>query len=208
MFQLTAQLSAFRLSRPLWLPFSLWVLRVLSGISMGILALAPAAHAAEKLVITYGPFNASLAVKDLETLVNTETVPGSLQFYLGLADLDPQMLRSLLSMELGASSEFMSDMLASESGSQLLSQMSQVIHLPPNRPQIQVLKSSDQRTTEPTEAENIEALRTALLDTTDDRRVTVLEVLQHYPTEKVYLDAVKLIRFANRLESEASSSAE
>lgn len=165
---------------------------------------APAACAAEKLVVAYGPLNAAVSIKDLETLVNTGDVPGSLRFYLNLAGLDPAMLRNLLSMELGASRDFMTGMLTSDSGEQLLAQMSQVVHLPPNRPDIQVLKSAEQDYRQPSEAENIEALRTALTKAADDRQVTVLEVLQSYPTEKVYLNAVKLIQFANSLESEAA----
>lgn len=164
------------------------------------------ADAAEKLVITYGPLNAAVAIEDLETLVTTEEVPDSLQFYLNLAGLDPATLRSLLSMELGASRDFMTGMLTSDSGEQLLAQMSQVVHLPPNRPEIQVLKSAEQNYTQPSEAENIAALRTALTKAADDRRVTVLEVLQAYPTEKVYLNAVRLIRFANSLQSEGTQS--
>jgi hypothetical protein len=159
-------------------------------------------QAAEKLVITYGPLSAGVSVQDLETLVNTDEVPGSLRFYLGLANLDPNLLRNVLNMELGASSDFMSDMLGSESGQQLLAQMSEVIHLPPARSDIQVLKSAESRSAQPSEADNVEALRTALVKAAGDRQVTVLEVLQHYPTQKVYVDADKLIRFANSLEAE------
>lgn len=159
-------------------------------------------QAAERLVITYGPLSAGVSVQDLETLVNTDEVPGSLRFYLGLANLDPNLLRSVLGMEIGASSDFMTGMLGSESGQQLLTQMSEVIHLPPNRPNIQVLKTAESRSAQPSEADNVEALRTALIKAASDRRVTVLEVLQHYPTQKVYVDAVKLIRFANSLETD------
>jgi hypothetical protein len=195
------------------LPFRLmncsWQFRAtfcLLSLLFAISTQAPSACAAEKLVVTYGPLNAAVSIKDLETLVNTGDVPGSLRFYLNLAGLDPAMLRNLLSMELGASRDFMTGMLASDSGEQLLAQMSQVVHLPPNRPEIQVLKSAEQNYTQPSEAENIAALRTALTKAADDRRVTVLEVLQAYPTEKVYLNAVRLIRFANSLQSEGTQS--
>jgi Alpha/beta hydrolase of unknown function (DUF1400) len=185
---------------------ALGLLGAIISAAIGTVAHVPSVQAAEKLVITYGPFNAALAIQDLETLVNTEEVPGSLRFYLGLADLDPDLLRNLLAMELGASSEFMSGMLESESGQQLLSQVSDVIHLPPNQPQIHVLKSAEPPSAQPSQTENIEALHTALLNAAADRRVTVLEVLQHYPAEKVYLDAAKLIRFANQLESDAAQA--
>lgn len=208
MLPLTMLRSTVSTPSPWKTRFAFGLLSTLIGVLISTILSTPAVNAAEKLVISYGPLNASVAIKDLETLVHTEEVPGSLRFYLGIANLDPDVLRSLLSMELGASSEFMTGMLESESGNQLLSQMSDVIHLPPNRPEIHVLKSTDQTYSEPTEADHIEALRTALLKAADDRRVTVLEVLQHYPTEKVYVDAVKLIRFANSLEPEAVEPAE
>lgn len=173
--------------------------------AIGILAHPLSAVAADKLVVTYGPLNATLAMADLETLVNTGEAPGSLRFYLNLAGLDPNVLRQVLTMELGASSNFMTEMLDSTSGQQLLTQISEVVHLPPNRPEIQVLKSSEQRYSDPSETENIAALKTALVEASGDRNVTVLEVLQHYPSEKVYVDAVKLIQFANSLQSPQSS---
>lgn len=173
--------------------------RLVSAGILGLLMLATPAYAAEKMVITYGPLRATLAVEDLATLVETGEASNSLKFYLNLAGLDPQVLRSLLAMELGASRDFMTGMLNSESGEHLLTQISEVVHLPPDRPAIQMLKSDSQGYREPLETENIEALRTALTEAAADRQVTVLDVLQHYPTEKVYVDAVKLIRFANRL---------
>nr|RNJ70075.1 MAG: alpha/beta hydrolase [Leptolyngbya sp. IPPAS B-1204] len=164
--------------------------------------------AAERLVITYGPLRAGVSVQDLETLVTTDEVPGSLRFYLGLAGLDPNLLRSVLSMKLGASSDFMTGMLDSDSGQQLLTQMSEVIHLPPARSEIQILKTAAPNREQPSEPDNVEALRTALIKAADDRQVTVLEVLQHYPSERVYVDAVKLIRFANSLEAQPTEAVE
>ncbi|MCU0524502.1 MAG: alpha/beta hydrolase [Elainella sp. Prado103] len=176
-------------------------------------------YASETLVVTYGLLQASLPIADLETLAETGETSSSLQFYLSLSGLDPLVLRNLLTMELGASSTFMDGLLNSESGNQLLSQMSEVIHLPPDRPTIQVLKS-ESPTPSPTidhqdtnqdanqdtnqdanQNANQDALRIALIQAASDRQVTLLEVLQQYPTSKVYLDAAKLIRFMNSLES-------
>lgn len=166
----------------------------------GFLFFGTPAAAAEKLVVTYGPLKAGLAIHELETLVDTGETSGSLRFYLGLAGLDPAMLRDVLTMELGASSDFMDGLLNSQSGDQLLAEMSEVIHLPPNRPAIQVLKSTEQSAQEPSETDHQAALKTALMAAAADRKVTVLEVLQQYPTEQVYVDADKLIRFANQLQ--------
>lgn len=170
----------------------------------GLILFGSPAVAAEKLFVTYGPFKAGFAIEDLETLVNTGEASGSLRFYLGLAGLDPAMLRDVLAMELGASADFMDGLLNSESGSQLLTQMSEVIHLPPDRPAIQMLKAPEQSDQEPSEADHQTALKTALVAAAADRNVTVLEVLQQYPTEQVYVDADKLIRFANQFQQASS----
>lgn len=177
---------------------------LLFGVVVGTVSFAPASQAAEKLVVTYGPFSAGFQIEDLETLVNTNEVPGSLRFYLNLASLDPNLLRNVLSMQIGASSNFVQGMLESESGEQLLAQMSEVIHLPPDRPAIQMLKSTGRSYSNPNETDNIAALKEALIRSADDRQVIVLEVLQNYPTERVYLNASKLISFMNSIEAEAA----
>jgi hypothetical protein len=133
-----------------------------------------------------------------------------------LANLDPELLKQVLAMELGASSQFMTGMLTSESGERLLQSISQVIHLPPERPAIQVLKSAEVQSSGQSSAQsaasseaadaNIAALRTALVAAAADRQVTILEVLQHYPTQKVYVDAAKLLKFAQSLETPAGDS--
>jgi hypothetical protein len=174
-------------------------------LSLGAVILVnPPAMAAETLVISYGPLNATLDIADLEALAQTGAVSGNLQFYLNLAGLDPALLRDVLKLELSANSQFMEDLLTSNSGNQLLAELSEVIHLPPNRPEIQVLKSADpQQYREPSADENQTALKQSLIKAADDRQLTILEVLQHYPTEQVYLDAAKLIELANSLDSKS-----
>lgn len=205
---------------PATLRFSVRCPAAILGLKVGLitslipLLLTPPAQAAEQLVITYGPLSAGLSIQDLATLVDTNEVPNSLKFYLDLANLDPSLLKSVLAMELGASSQFMSGMLTSESGERLLHEISQVIHLPPARPDIQVLKSAEVQPSADSQnsdsqnsnsqnpnSQNIAALRTALVEAANDRQVTVLEVLQHYPTQKVYVDVAKLLRFAHSLET-------
>ncbi|MBW4464819.1 MAG: alpha/beta hydrolase [Pegethrix bostrychoides GSE-TBD4-15B] len=159
------------------------------------------AQAAERLVITYGPLSAGVSIQDLQTLVDTHQAPGGLKFYLNLASIDPNLLRDVLMMNLAANQSFMNGMLDSGSGSRLLSEISQVVHLPPASPTIAALKTADSPDDDPSETENMAALKTALVKAAEDRQVTLLEVLQQYPTEKVYVDAVKLLQFTNSLES-------
>jgi len=183
-----------------------WIASTLLLYAASLLTQVMPAQAAEQLVITYGPLSAGVAIKDLQTLVETNQAPGMLKFYLNLASVDPNLLRNVLTMELGASSHFMTGMLNSSSGEQLLSEISQVVHLPPALPPMEALKTADSVADDPSESENIAALKTALVEAAADRRVTLLDVLQHYPTEKVYVNAVKLLQFANSLESQNPQS--
>lgn len=172
-----------------------------SGIGIiGLMTITPA-KAAENLVVTYGPLSATLDIDDMETLVDTHEAPDGLKFYLNLASLDPEVLRTVLAMEIGASGRFMQGMLASESGNHLLTQMSEVIHLPPDRPNIQMLKT-DEQSEAPTDTKNVAALREALVHSAHDRQVTVLEILQNYPTDRVYVNAGKLIRFMETIQDQ------
>lgn len=187
-----------------WSSPRLW--QLLGGLCLTagtVLATHSVADAAQTLVISYGPLNATVGIADLEALVQTGETSADLQFYLNLAGLDPNLIRDVLKMELGANTRFVEDLLNSNSGNQLLAEMSEVIHLPPNRPDIQVLKSSDQRYRDPSDSENQAALKLALMKAADDRQLTILEVLQHYPTQRVYLDAAKLIELANSFEAES-----
>ena len=185
-----------------------WLKSALLLGAVSLLVQAMPVQAAEQLVITYGPLSAGVAVKDLQTLVETNQAPGTLKFYLNLASLDPNLLRDVLTMELGASSHFMTGMLDSSSGERLLSEISQVVHLPPASQPMEALKTADLPLDDPSDAENMAALKTALVEAAADRRVTLLEVLQHYPTEQVYVDAVKLLEFANSLESQDLESSQ
>jgi Alpha/beta hydrolase of unknown function (DUF1400) len=175
-------------------------------LAAGSLFTAIPADAADTLVISYGPLNATVGIADLEKLAETGETSADLQFYLNLAGLDPNLIRDVLTLELGANTSFMEGLLTSDSGNQLLAEMSEVIHLPPNRPDIQVLKSSEQRYRDPSESENQAALKLALMKAADDRQITILEVLQHYPTSRVYLDAARLIELADSLQAESEQA--
>lgn len=186
--------------------FSAWQVFSSLLLTVGTVLATPAAQAADTLVISYGPLNATVGIADLEALVETGETSADLQFYLNLAGIDPNLIRDVLQMELGANTDFMEDLLSSDSGSQLLAELSEIIHLPPNRPDVQVLKSADQRYRDPSDSENQAALKLALMKAVDDRQLTILEVLKYYPTQRVYLDAAKLIELADSLQAEPEPS--
>lgn len=156
---------------------------LLWGIS-GVLVSASPAGAAEQLIVTYGAFQASFTVSDLEILANTGETPNSVDFYLELAGLTSEQFRSILTAEFDVSHSVLDDMLNTEGGEYLLSEVTQVIHTPSQQANIQALRSS------------------LVLAASDDQKVSLLELLQTYPTEQVFINGANLIQLANDLSVE------
>ncbi len=150
---------------------------------LAMLSFPSQAIAAETLVVTYGGFQASFDVADLEHLSATGEAPDSMQFYLGLANLEPEALQALLIQPFNVNVEFIEDMLAASSGQSLLNKVTQVLHTESG-------------------AGSESALRAALIHSTvDDGQLSLLEVLQNYPTDWVYLNGRNLIKLTEEIET-------
>lgn len=167
-----------------WLRFSTRAVGWLGGgslVVLGWLSTGELARAAEQMVVTYGAFTASFAIADLEMLATTGEVPESMDFYLGLANLPPEQLQAILNTEISITHALLDDLLNSEGGEYMLSELTQVVHTP-------------------SQQANIQALRSAfVLSASDDQRISLLEILQNYPTQQVYVNGAKLIQFAQVL---------
>lgn len=163
-------------------------LRGLVALLLGglVSALIPAssAGAAEQLIVAYGAFQASFAVSDLEILAKTGTVSNSVGFYLELAGITPAQFRSMLITEFDVSHHVLDKMLNTQGGEYLLSEVTQVIHTPSQQASIQALRSS------------------LVLSASDDQRVSLLELLQKYPTTQIHVNAASLMRLAADLSAE------
>lgn len=156
---------------------------MLGGIISALLPVG-AVGAAEQLVVTYGALQANFAVSDLEILANTGETSGSIEFYLGLAGLTSEQFRSMLTTPFDVSHNFLDDMLNTEGGEYFLSEVTQVIHTPSGQANIQALRSS------------------LVLAAHDDQQVTLLELLQKYPTQQVYVNGANLMQLAQELTEE------
>ena len=154
---------------------------------LSVMAFVPLAQGAERLKLRYGPFERSLPVSDLSTFVETGTPSPELDQYLRLAKQSPDQLREGLSFSIPASPRTLDRLLNSPMGEALLSEMSHYIHTSVHAPQGQV---------------NTQALRSAfLLSASDNQEVSLIEVLQHYPTPDVTVEGDKVLktyRNANR----------
>lgn len=154
---------------------------------LGTSAVTPLAatptSATKRLVLTFGSLAGSLSVKDLETFAATGQVPSSVSFYLNLANLQPEDFRKTITQEVQVSYKILDEALNSLLGEYLLFQVGQVIHTRSRRA-------------------NIQALRSALvLSAIGDNRISLLEFLQKYPNQQIYVNGVRLARIgrlANR----------
>jgi hypothetical protein len=132
----------------------------------------------KQLVFAYGPFRPSFSIDELTTFAETGAVPSSLDFYLRLANLKPKVLRSVLTREVSVEFGFLDSTLNSLLGEYALFQIGQIIHTR-------------------TRKANIQALRAGLvLSARTDNRFSLIEFLQNYPLQQVYVDGAKLASIA------------
>ncbi|HEY9662591.1 MAG TPA: alpha/beta hydrolase [Allocoleopsis sp.] len=150
---------------------------VLLGVGIGLGSALPT-HAAEDIVITYGPLGRSIAISDLEYLAETGETPAGLRWYLRVANVKPEAVQAVLTAKLPLDLVFIDKVLYSLPGEFALYELGQVIHTK-NR------------------VANIQALRSAVtLSVSDNGTITVLDFLKNYPTPQLYIDGVEAAKVA------------
>lgn len=150
---------------------------VLVGLGLGLASVVPA-QAAEDIVFTYGALGRSISIEDLAELAETGETPDSLRWYLDLADIEPEVLQTILSEELPLGLLTVDRILNSLPGEYALFQVGQVVSTRSGRANIQALRSA------------------VVLSVSEDNRITLLEFLQNYPTQQIYVDGVELAAVA------------
>ncbi|MBE9198108.1 MULTISPECIES: alpha/beta hydrolase [unclassified Nodularia (in: cyanobacteria)] len=148
--------------------------RALFLISTCLLFFHTAAFAAEQVVLKYGIFRESISVEELSTFAETGELSRSLRVNFALAQQDPNAIRPYLTTPVNIDLVILDRVLNSPIGNVILDELSQVIH-PPSR-------TADRQ-----------ALRAALvLSASEDGQVTLLEIIQNYPTTNVEVDGERL----------------
>ncbi len=148
----------------LWLPL-IWL-----GLNLG------QAHAAEEIVLKYKILQASISVSELATFAETGELSPALQKYLNLAGRDPQELRSALTKKVDVSPLLLDRVFNSFPGEILLDQVGQVIHTPSGQADRQALRAA------------------IVLSATSDSSLTLLEIMQNYPTSEIQVDGERLVQ--------------
>ncbi|MFM7447536.1 MAG: alpha/beta hydrolase [Leptolyngbyaceae cyanobacterium] len=143
--------------------------------SLGLALSGQVTVAAERVVINYGPLQDAIAVADLTDLAQSDKVSPTLAIYLNKANIRPEGVKTALTQSINVDLLTLDRILNSSLGEIVLDQLGEAIYTP-------------------TKNENRKALRSALiLSTSNDGKVSLLEVLQNYPTQEVHLDAKRLL---------------
>lgn len=149
--------------------------RYLLGSGIALLISAMPAGAAEGIRFRYGVMTRSLPVSSLRQLAETGQMTSTLQAYLRRADQDPQKVSKALTRPITVSPVQLDRLLNSPLGDPLLQELGEVIY-PPSR------------------QANRQALRAALImDASEDGQITILDTLEHYPTNMVEVDGEQLV---------------
>ena len=131
-----------------------------------------------------------MELTELEHLAATGEASDSMNFYLGLANLEPETLQGLLNQNFNVNVEFVEDIMTAPGGQEILARMTDVLH------------TESGEGSEP-------ALRATLVQSTvDDSQLSLLELLQNYPTNQVYLNSRNLIQLIEDFETLYSTQPE
>lgn len=141
---------------------------------VGILLFSSGAFAAETVVLKYRIFRESLSVKELKNFAQTSELSSALRVKFALARQDPKVVRQYLIEPVKVDLVLLDRVLNSRIGNLLLGQISQTIHTPSRRADRQALRSA------------------LILSASRDQEITLIEIIQNYPTSKVEVEGDNL----------------
>ncbi len=142
-----------------------------------------AAEAAEQVLLRYRGFSRTVAVEDLAILAESGEAPEELASLLDAAGQQPAELRSLLVDELTASPVLLDKALNSRPGEWMLDGLGDAVHPPSGEASRQALRAA------------------IVLSAADDNTITLLEILENYPTREVVLEVEQIQSAYNRLSA-------
>ena len=139
------------------------------------------ALASEEVIFTYGAITQSVPLEELKTFAETGETSSSIDFLLSHAKQNPFLLRWILKQEFPANTKLVSDLFNTMPGEYVLSQTGNVVG------------SKSKRA-------NVTALRGSLIrSASDNGLVSLIELLENYPTQQVYVNGKILARVRENL---------
>ena len=143
---------------------------VMFVVGSAILFCEQKAIASEKVIFKYSGATQSVSLEELQTFAKTGETSSALEFLLNFGKQNPFIIRWVLNQQFPANTKLIYDLLNTAPGEFALSQTSTV------------LSAKSERA-------NVKALRGALIKSaSDDNLISLIELLENYPTKEVYVD--------------------
>jgi len=140
---------------------------------------APQTLASEKVIFKYSGATQSIELEELQTFAKTGEMSSALDFLMDFGNQNPFMIRWILTQKFPADTKLIYDLLNTAPGEYVLSQTGTIVGAK-------------------TEKANITALRGALIaSANDDNLISLMELIEEYPTKEVYVDG-KILADAQR----------
>lgn len=142
------------------------------------------AIAAEQVVLKYHVLRETISVEELSTFAQTGEISRRLRVNLALARQDLKLIRKYLTEPVQVNPILLDRLLNSPVGNVFLDEISQVIHTPSRKADRQALRAA------------------LVLSARQDRTITLIEILENYPTQVVEVEGDRLediSRFLRRL---------
>jgi hypothetical protein len=156
---------------------------IILGVLAGVMISHERAIATSKIVIDIaGPIKASIKVKDLRLFAETGETTKTISQAIGISKVNPNTIRGLMKLEVGANVDNLTKVLYSNLGLNLTQGVAEVVTTRHNY-------------------ESDKALRSAIiLAAADDNRVSVLEILEKYPTAEMHIDVGKINKIVEKVK--------
>ncbi len=151
--------------------------------SLAVSVISDKVLAAEIVTFEYGIASHSVSIQELENFVATGETTPAIDFMIKKSKQNPETVRWMLAQQFPVNTELANNLLNTPPGEYFLTHTSDVVNTR-------------------SENANVEALRGALVTSaSDDRYVSFLELLQNYPTQRVYVDAKKMAKTRHNISA-------
>ncbi len=159
-----------------------WFQKIGIGMFVTVAALcdrAPQALASEKVIFKYNGATQSIELEELQTFAETGEMSPGLDYLMNFGKQNPFMIRWILTQQFPANTKLIYDLLNTAPGEYVLSQTGTIVGAK-------------------TEEANVTALRGALVaSASNDNLISLMELIEEYPTKEVYVDG-KILADAQR----------
>ncbi len=147
------------------------------------------AFAAESVLLKYRIFRESVSVKELTNFAQTGELSTPLRVNLALAKQDPKLIRQYLTESVTVNPLLLDRVLNSPLGNVILDQLSEAIHTPSRKADRQALRA----------ALTLSASRDSFGSGAKSNEISLIEIIQNYPTPEVEVEGEVLERAYRQL---------